>query len=89
MYNYSRLCQVWTAFEKGVSENYYEPLPDINTIQFQLLSNEVSSAVLKSEFVNINCIYLLFRKNGFWFLTVCLYIHLSFKILLNIYYRII
>lgn len=48
MYNYSRLCQVWTAFEKGVSENYYESLPDPNTINFKLLSSEVRTVILRN-----------------------------------------
>ncbi|XP_060837255.1 DALR anticodon-binding domain-containing protein 3 [Rhopalosiphum padi] len=41
MYNYSRLCQVWEAYEKGVIENFYESLPDICSVNFGLLtSNE-------------------------------------------------
>lgn len=40
MYNYSRLCQVWKAYEKGVIENYYEPLPDIGSINFGLLTSK-------------------------------------------------
>ncbi|KAL5240793.1 hypothetical protein ACI65C_008203 [Semiaphis heraclei] len=40
MYNYSRLCQVWKAYEKGVIENYYESLPDIGAINFGLLTSK-------------------------------------------------
>ncbi|CAI6366367.1 unnamed protein product [Macrosiphum euphorbiae] len=40
MYNYSRLCQVWKAYEKGVIENYYEPLPDIGSVNFGLLTSK-------------------------------------------------
>ncbi|XP_026813268.1 DALR anticodon-binding domain-containing protein 3 [Rhopalosiphum maidis] len=41
MYNYSRLCQIWEAYEKGVIENFYESLPDICSVNFGLLtSNE-------------------------------------------------
>jgi len=42
MYNYSRLCQVWKAYEKGVIENYYESLPDIGAVNFGLLTSKVS-----------------------------------------------
>lgn len=69
MYNYSRLCQVWTAFEKGVSENYYKSLPDTNTIHFELLTNEVSSIILRCKFITINCIYLLFTIQEEWILV--------------------
>lgn len=48
MYNYSRLCQIWNTYEKFVSENYYESLPDINTINFELLSSEVSRIVVRN-----------------------------------------
>lgn len=40
MYNYSRLCQIWTAYEKGVANNCYKPLPDINAVNFGLLTSE-------------------------------------------------
>jgi len=46
MYNYSRLCQVWKAYEKGVIENYYEPLPDIGSVNFGLLTSKVSYVIL-------------------------------------------
>jgi len=42
MYNYSRLCQVWKAYEKGVIENHYESLPDIGAVNFELLTSKVS-----------------------------------------------
>lgn len=42
MYNYSRLCQIWIAYEKRISENYYKSLPDIEAINFGLLTSEVS-----------------------------------------------
>lgn len=42
MYNYSRLSQIWIAYEKGISENYYKSLPDIEAINFGLLTSEVS-----------------------------------------------
>jgi len=45
MYNYSRLCQIWKAYEKGVIENYYEPLPDIGSINFGLLTSKVSYVI--------------------------------------------
>lgn len=46
MYNYSRLCQIWIAYEKGVSENYYKSLPDVDSINFGLLTSEVNLVVL-------------------------------------------
>lgn len=45
MYNYSRLCQVWTAYEKGIAKNIYTTLPDIDTINFALLNSEVSEFI--------------------------------------------
>lgn len=48
MYNYSRLCQIWAAYEKGVNENFYETIPtDMDTINFGLLTSEV-----KHQFFN-------------------------------------
>lgn len=47
MYNYSRLCQIWTAYEKGVVKNIYTTLPDTDTINFALLNSEVSSLALE------------------------------------------
>lgn len=46
MYNYSRLCQIWKAYEKGIIENYYKPLPDVDSINFGLLSSEVNLVIL-------------------------------------------
>lgn len=46
MYNYSRLCQVWKSYEKGVIENYYETLPDIDAVNFGLLTSKVSMAII-------------------------------------------
>ena len=43
MYNYSRLCQVWKSYEKSVVANYYESLPDIDAVNFGLLTSKVSS----------------------------------------------
>ncbi|XP_050420758.1 DALR anticodon-binding domain-containing protein 3 [Adelges cooleyi] len=41
MYNYSRLCQIWTAYEKGVADEYYDSLAAPSTIDFGVLrSNE-------------------------------------------------
>ncbi|VVC32133.1 Aminoacyl-tRNA synthetase, class Ia, anticodon-binding,DALR anticodon binding [Cinara cedri] len=40
MYNYSRLYQVWTAYEKGVIENRYASLPNFDSINFGLLNSE-------------------------------------------------
>jgi len=45
MYNYSRLCQVWKAYENGVIENYYESLPDICSVNFGLLTSNVSFGI--------------------------------------------
>jgi len=45
MYNYSRLCQVWEAYEKGVIENFYESLPDICSVNFGLLTSNVSFSI--------------------------------------------
>lgn len=42
MYNYSRLYQIWTAYEKGVAKNYYKSLPDIEAIDFGLLTSDVN-----------------------------------------------
>ncbi|XP_050543618.1 DALR anticodon-binding domain-containing protein 3-like [Daktulosphaira vitifoliae] len=39
MYNYSRLYQIWTTFEKKVAENYYNPLPDFKTVDFKVLKS--------------------------------------------------
>lgn len=47
MYNYSRLCQIWAAYVKGVMKNDYERLPDINAINFGLLTKNVSLALRK------------------------------------------
>jgi len=41
MYNYSRLCQIWAAYEKSIVENYYSCLPDIGAIDFGLLTSKV------------------------------------------------
>lgn len=54
MYNYSRLYQVWTAYEKGVIKNHYKSLPDIDSINFGLLTSEVSIAVLSSVINNVH-----------------------------------
>lgn len=40
MYNYSRLCQVWKSYEKSVVANYYESLPDIDAVNFGLLTSK-------------------------------------------------
>jgi len=43
MYNYSRLCQIWAAYEKGVIENFYETITaDIDAVNFGLLTSEVN-----------------------------------------------
>lgn len=46
MYNYSRLYQVWAAYEKRVAENYYKSLPDVNNVNFGLLICKVSEVLL-------------------------------------------
>lgn len=56
MYNYSRLYQVWKAYEKGVIKNHYKSLPDIDTINFGLLTSEVSTVVLSSVINNMHII---------------------------------
>ncbi|XP_025197575.1 DALR anticodon-binding domain-containing protein 3-like [Melanaphis sacchari] len=41
MYNYSRLCQIWKAYQQDVIGNYHDYLPDIDSVNFGLLtSNE-------------------------------------------------
>lgn len=54
MYNYSRLCQIWATYVKGVVKNDYKRLPDINAINFGLLTNNVSLALRKLIIVLIN-----------------------------------
>lgn len=72
MYNYSRLYQVWMAYEKGVIENHYKSLPDITTINFGLLSSEVSTIVLGSIINNINTYKYLGRMDFDSQLFICL-----------------
>lgn len=54
MYNYSRLYQVWTAYEKSL-ENGYKSLPLVDDINFGLLTSEVSTAIILCY-----CITLIF-----------------------------
>lgn len=54
MYNYSRLYQVWAAYEKSL-ENGYKSLPLVDDINFGLLTSEVSTAIILCY-----CITLIF-----------------------------
>lgn len=65
------------AYEKGVANNRYKPLPDINAVNFGLLTSEVCQKIVES-LTEVVIVLNNFRKNGFWFLIIYQCVHQLF-----------